>query len=326
MPGRRDLLRLGLGAALLGAVRPTLAAERVRVIGLMLSVPLNQTSSTRYPKFKQNLRRLGWIDGVNCRMEVQPSVGGPEARAAAARALVSLEPDVVVTSSSPDTAAVLALTRTIPIVFATAADPVGSGFVQSLARPGGNVTGFTNSHAGMSGKWLEFLKEIAPAIRRVGVVFNPQTAVRGGNYFLEPLRVAGPTLGVAVEPAALTDPGRIDALMQAFGGPEDGLVMPPDSFLYNHRQALAAAAARHRVPAIYPFNLFVAAGGLMSYSAELEIDGASYVDRILRGASPAELPVQSPRKYELMINRPVAVALGLTIPLSLLLRADEIVG
>jgi putative ABC transport system substrate-binding protein len=275
---------------------------------------------------KGDLEKLGWIEGRNLRYETRLTYGPPGTRETAAREMVALNPDVILASSSPETAALLALTRTIPVIFATATDPVGSGFVQSLARPGGNATGFTNSHASMGAKWLQLLKELDPRIVRVGVLFNPQSAPRGGRYFLEPIASAAPSLGMTAAAAHIASATGIDAAVAALSGdPRGGLVLPPDSFTVVHRRAIVEAVARHRVPAIYPFRYFTDVGGLVSYGAELEVRAAEYVDLILRGANPAELPVQSPRKYELLINLAAAHALGLKVPVSLLARADQII-
>jgi len=287
---------------------------------------LDDTQWTRLPATKARLEKLGWVENHNIRFELRSSYGGAAALATAVRELVDLNPDVILASSSAETAALAAATRTIPIIFATAADPVGNGFVQSLARPGGNVTGFTNSHAAMGGKWLQFLKEIAPAIGRVGVLFNPRTAPRGGRYFLDPLEEVAPSFEIALTAAPINDPAEIDAAVAAFSGePAGGLIVPPDSFTFAHRTTLVAAAARHRVPTIYSFRYFMAAGGLISYGADLEVRAWEYIDLILKGAKPADLPVQSPRKYELLINLKAADALGLKVPMVLLARADQII-
>ena len=331
---RREFLRCGVAAAVAwpGAA---FAEERVRIVGILAGLPLNDrlmskkvsdSSTSRISDLIRDLDKLGWVEGQNIRFEIRSSFGGPAARENAIKELVDLKPDVILTGSTIETTSLLAATRTIPIIFATATDPIGSGFVQSYARPGGNVTGFTNSDAEMGGKWLQFLKEADPGVVRVGVLFNPNTAPRAGRYFLEPIEVAGASLGVTVTAAPITDPSQIDAAIGAYAGdPAGGLIAQPDSYVVIHRQAIAAAAARHRVPAIYPFRYFMDSGALMSYGAALEVRSAEYVNLILRGAKPAELPVQSPRKYELLVNLKVAEALGLKFPLSLLARADQII-
>jgi putative ABC transport system substrate-binding protein len=321
---RRDFI-LAL-AATAGSASMARAAERLRVIGLMVSLPLTDVQWSRLPAFQRNFAKLGWVEGRNIRYEIRSSYGGPAPRAAAARELAALRPDVIVTSSTPDTAALLAVTRTIPIVFATAADPVGSGFVESLARPGGNVTGFTNSHSEMGGKWLQFLKEADPRLARAGVLFNPATVPRAGRYFLDPIEQAAATFGVTVATLPIDDPARIDAVIEGFAAePHGGLILPPDSFTVANRVAIVEAAAHHRVPAIYALSYFIDAGGFMSYGAELEVRDTYYVDLILKGANPGDLPVQSPRKFELLVNLKAARALGLKLPLTLLARADRII-
>jgi putative tryptophan/tyrosine transport system substrate-binding protein len=216
-------------------------------------------------------------------------------------------------------------TKTIPIVFTTASDPVGNGFVQSLARPGGNLTGFTNSDPEMGGKWLQLLRELDPRIERVGVLFNPDSTSRKGRYFLDPLESEAASTGIKVTPLPLRDPAQIDEAVRGYSGsPAGGLIGLADSFLVINRNALIAATAKYRVPMIYPFRYFIDAGGLIAYGPALEVRGGDYVDLILRGTKPGDLPVQSPRKYELLINRKSADELGLKISPALLARADEI--
>jgi putative ABC transport system substrate-binding protein len=308
-------------------------AERLRRIGIMSNVMPNDPWQ-RFPAYKKALADLGWIEGRNIAYEFR-TIDDPAKRPAIARELVSLNLDVIIANSTPDTSALLEATRTIPIVFSTAADPVGNGFVQSLARPGGNATGFTNSDASMSPKWLEFLKEVAPRIARVGVLFNPLTAPRRGEYYLAPLREAAPTLGLTLEMRPVGTAAEIAAAAASLSGdPAGGLVILPDSFLVLHRRVVIGAAARHKVPAIYPFRYFTAEGGLISYGATVGpqsretsrtiVETVRYVDLILRGTRPGELPVQSPRVYELLVNAGTAAALGLEIPEVLFARADQI--
>jgi putative tryptophan/tyrosine transport system substrate-binding protein len=239
--------------------------------------------------------------------------------------LLALKPDVILTGSTVETAAVLEATKTIPIVFATANDPVGNGFVESLAHPGGNVTGFTNSSAEMGGKWLQLIREAVPDLARVGILYNPATTPRGGRFFLDSIEQEAALAGVSVVPAPVSAPTEIDEAVRPFSAPpKAAMIALVDSFLVVHRQVAVAAAAKFRVPTIYPFYYFMDAGGLMSYGPTLEVRSADYVDLILRGTKAGDLPVQSPRKYELLINRTVARTLDLTIPFTLLARADEI--
>jgi putative ABC transport system substrate-binding protein len=333
-PSRRDLLRLATAAAV---ASPTVAraAERIRILALLTNLPLNDPlmrtggsdpRNARVAILIQDLEKFGWVLGQNLRMEIRSSAGGTGARETAVNELIALNPDVIVTSASVETAAMLAKTRTIPIVFATSADPVGSGFVESLARPGGNVTGFTNSDGEMGGKWLQFLKEADPRLTRVGVLLNPLTSPRGGHYFFDPIASAAGALGLSVKSVHITETSQIEAAVAAYaGGPEGGIVAPTDSFLVANRRVLVETATRYRVPAIYSFRYFMDVGGLMSYGPSLEVRAAEYVNLILRGAKPAELPVQSPRRFELLLNRKAAQALGLILPLSLLARADQII-
>lgn len=328
--GRRKFLQLAIAAAV-GWPRAVSAEERIRIVGSLTGLPLDDrlmsrsNVTSRIPQTMKGLEKFGWVEGRNIRYETRSSYGGPAAREAAIRELIALNPDLILTASTVETAAVLAVTRTIPVLFATAIDPVGNGFVESFARPGRNATGFTNSDAEMGGKWLQFLKEADPRITRIGVLFNPKTAARAGRYFLEPIEAAGASIGVTVTAAPITDPAQIDAMVASYaGGAPGGLIVQPDPDMVAYRQAIVAAATRHGVPAIYPFGYFMEAGGLMSYGAALEIRSAEYINLILRGAKPAELPVQSPRKYELILNLKVAEALGLKLPLSLIARADQI--
>jgi len=326
-PSRRLVMRLAAGAALAWpAAAAGQGAGRVRTVGVLVSLRMDDLQWTRLPALRAQLEKLGWVENRTLRLEVRSSYGGAAARAAAVKEMVALNPDVILASSTAETAALMAATSTIPIIFATAADPVGNGFVDSMARPGRNVTGFTNSHAAMGGKWLQFLKEIAPRVVRIGVLFNPQSAARQGEYFMAPMQALAPSIGVALAAAPLNDPAEIDSVMGGFAGePAGGLIVPPDSFTVAHRQAIVAAAAGHRVPTIYSFRYFMTAGGLISYGSDLEVRDAQYVDLILRGARAADLPVQSPRKYELLINLKVAEALGLSVPMVLLARADQII-
>ncbi|OAF19448.1 ABC transporter substrate-binding protein [Bradyrhizobium neotropicale] len=330
---RRGFMRLA-GASAAGWLALGASPDRVRIVcllsGLPLSDPLaakttNETAASRLGALVQGLNQRGWVDGVNVRVEIHSTLGGPEKLKATVQEAVDLNPDVIVTASTIETAAVMAATKTIPIVFATANDPVGNGFVESLAHPGGNVTGFTNSTAEMGSKWLQLLKEAVPAIERVGVIFNPVTTPRGGRFFLDAIEQEAKTAGVTLIPAPVQKASVIDEAIAGFSGsPPAGMIALVDSFLVVNRQAVVAAAAKHRVPMIYPFHYFIDAGGLMSYGAALEIRLADYVDLILRGTKAGDLPVQSPRKYELLINGKAADALGLKLPATLLARADEI--
>ena len=245
-----------------------------------------------------------------------------------AKELVALQPDLILSHNTPTTAALLQQTRTIPIIFAIVSDPVGSGFVASFPRPGGNVTGFTNIEPTMAGKWLELLKEIAPRVDRVAFLFNPATAPYA-EYYLGPFKAAAASLAVEAIAAPVHDTSELESVIAAQARePNGGLVVMPDSFLVAHRAEITSLAARYRLPAVYPFRFFVELGGLLSYGNDL-LDNfrraATYADRILKGAKPSELPVQAPVKFELVINLKTAKALGLNIPMALQQRADELI-
>lgn len=330
---RRDFIRLA-GATAAGWLGFGATTNRVRIVASITGLPLDdeltrrnmtETTTSRLGGLIGGLRQRGWVEGVNIRFEIRSSFGEPAKLQAAIRELLALEPDVILTSSTLETAAVMEATRTIPIVFATANDPVGNGFVASLAHPGGNVTGFTSSTAEMGGKWLQLIQEAVPDLARVGVLFNPATTPRAGRFFLDSIEQEASASGVSVVTAPVDTAADIDAAISRFSEPpRAAMIALVDSFLVINRQAVVAAAARYRVPMIYPFHYFTDAGGLMSYGPTLEVRSADYVDLILRGTRAGDLPVQSPRKYELLINRTVAVALGLKLPLTLLARADEI--
>jgi putative ABC transport system substrate-binding protein len=246
-----------------------------------------------------------------------------------AEELVGTHPDVLVAQSTPVVDAFRRATTTIPIVFVNVADPVGSGFVQSLAKPGGNITGLTNFEPSMGGKWLEILKEVAPNITLVGLMFNPATTPGGGAYFLRLIEDAAPNFALEPVTTIVHDRRGIERACVELGAqPDTGLVALPDTFMSANRDQIIALAAQHKLPAIYPFRYFTTDGGLIAYGVET-VDiyrrSASYVDRILRGARPNELPVQAPTKFELVINLKTASALGLTLPPTLLARADEVI-
>ncbi|WP_441235063.1 ABC transporter substrate-binding protein [Bradyrhizobium sp. 930_D9_N1_4] len=331
---RRDFLRLAgtttAGFFALGAT----PSDRIRIIGSLTALSLDdeltrrsltEAATTRLGGLIAGLRQRGWVEGVNFRLELRSTFGGPDKLKIAVQEIIDLKPDVILTGSTGETAAVLAATRTIPIVFATSNDPVGNGFVESLAHPGGNVTGFTSSTPEMGGKWLQLIKEAVPDIARVGVLFNPATTPRAGRYYLDSLEQEAATRGVEVVLAPVGKPAEIEGAISRFSEPpKAAMISLVDSFLVVNRQAIIAATAKYRVPMIYPFHYFLDAGGLMSYGPTLEVRSADYVDLILRGTKAGDLPVQSPRKYELLINRTVARSLGLTIPFTLLARADEI--
>jgi putative tryptophan/tyrosine transport system substrate-binding protein len=246
-----------------------------------------------------------------------------------AKELVDLQPDVILANGTPVTAALQRETRTIPIVFTVVGDPVGEGFVASLTRPGGNITGFIPQEAAMAGKWLELLTEIAPAVKRVAATFNPDTAPYLRSYYLPTFEAAARSLKVEPIAALVRSDAEIEMVITSLGRePRGGLVVMPDGFMFAHRTQIISLAARNNVPEVYQFSLFARDGGLLSYGPD-PVDifrrSASYVDRILRGEKPAELPVQVPVKFEMAVNLKTAKALGLTVPPTLLVRADEVI-
>jgi len=242
--------------------------------------------------------------------------------------LLAMAPDLILANSTPVTAALREQSRTVPIVFTQVTDPIGQGLVSNLAHPGGNITGFTSFEFSIGTKWLEALKQTAPHVTRVALVFNPQSAPFA-DMFLKPIEVVAPSFSVAPIKAAVRDPADIDRLFDALARePNGGLMVLPDISMTNYREAIVALAARHRVAAVYPFRFFAVSGGLMSYgtdSAEIFRRAAGYVDRILKGTSPGDLPIRAPTKYELVINLRTAKALGLGVPPTLLARADEVI-
>jgi putative tryptophan/tyrosine transport system substrate-binding protein len=328
---RREVLSL-LAGALAACPVPAIAqqAERMRVIGVLIGFAESDPDiPLRIAAFEQGLRELGWIEGRNIRIHYRFGFDSNRLQEFA-KELVALQPDLIVASSGLVVFALLRETRTAPIVFVTTADPVGDGFVASLARPGGNTTGFTNNLSSMGEKWLQLLKEIAPGIERVAIMFNPDTAPGGGgSYFLLPFETAAAS--IAVKPVAMPvrSPADIESSLAGFGhGQARGLVLMPDNFTSLHRERIIAAAAQHRVPAIYPFRFFAMDGGLMSYGTDL-LDlyrrVPAYVDRILKGAKPADLPVQAAAKVDLVINLKTAKALGLSVPRIMIARANEVI-
>ena len=300
----------------------------MRRIGVLMPLtaddPLGQT---RIAAFREELGNLGWIEGRNIRIDTRwMATGDVESMQRFAKELVALQPDLIVTQSTPITATVLQETRTIPIVFALVADPIGSGFVANYAQPGGSVTGFVTMVPEMAGKWLELLKEIAPRVARVTLLFNPATATYF-EYWLNPFKAAAVSFAVEAMAAPVHDRSELESVIaEQARAPNGGLVVMPDTFTDAHRVEITSLAARYRLPAVYPYRQFTAVGSLLSYGDDL-IDNfrraPTYVDGILKGEKPSELPVQAPVKFQLVVNLKAANALGLTIPPLLLARADE---
>jgi len=304
--------------------------ERMRRIGVLMSWDESDPEiKTFLSSFMQGLAELGWTDGGNVRMEVRWAGGNIVRLRMFAKELVDLQPDVILATSTPVTAALQQATRTIPIVFAGISDPVGAGFVASLPRPGGNLTGFINMEGAFAGKWLEVLTEIAPGIKRAAIMFNPDTAPGGGSYYLPSFDAAARKLKVEPITARVRSVAEIETVITSLGRePGGSLVVMPDIFVETHRGQIILFAARNNIPAVYSQSVFARDGGLLSYGPD-RVDifrrSASYVDRILRGAKPAELPVQLPTKFEMTVNAKTAKSLGLDVPLFLQQRADEVI-
>jgi putative tryptophan/tyrosine transport system substrate-binding protein len=328
---RRDFVA---GFAGLAAARPFAAraqqAGRTHRIGVLLGYAENdREGQALFAAFREELRKLGWAEGRNIRIDMRWAT--PEDAASIRRfsqELVALQPDLVVSHNTPTTAAMLQQTRTIPTVFVIVADPVYSGFVASFARPGGNVTGFTNFEPTIAGKWVELLKEIAPRVQRIAFLFNPTTATYSEIY-LKPFRAAAASFAVEAIAGPVRDRSEFESLVGSLARePNGGLIVMPDSFMNAHRTDVIALAGRHRLPVIAPYRFFPEVGALLSYGND-QVDNfrraATYADRILKGARPSELPVQAPVKFELVINMKAAKALGLDVPVHLQQRADEVI-
>jgi putative ABC transport system substrate-binding protein len=299
----------------------------MRRVGVLMNLPADDPEGrARFAAFVQGLQEFGWTDGRNGRIETRwgTDIGSTHRYAAE---LVALAPDVILASASAAMGALQQTTRTVPIVFVSIIDPVGAGFVESLARPGGNITGFALFEYGLSGKWLELLKEIAPGVTRAAVLRDPAVGSGVGQYAI--IQAVAPSFGVELRPIDMRDPGEIERGITAFARePNRGLIVAGAPSLSVHRDLIITLAARHQLPAVYPLPYFTRSGGLIAYGPD-SVDqyrrAAGYVDRILKGEKPADLPVQAPTKYELVINTKTAKTLGLEVPPQLLARADEVI-
>jgi putative tryptophan/tyrosine transport system substrate-binding protein len=332
MPGmrRREFVRL-LGGAV--ASWPQVAhaqqPDRMRKVGVLMGAVANsEHGQARVAAFRQGMQQLGWTEGRNVRIDTRwPAAGNSDEIRRYALELLALTPDVILATGSISMAPLLQTTRVVPIVFVQVVDPVGSGFVDSLARPGGNATGLTNFEYGLSAKWLELLKQIAPGVTRAAVLRDLGAAAGIGQFGA--IQTAAPSLGVEVNPINVRDADEIERALTAFARGSNGGIIVPGSALANvHRDLIVSLAARHRLPAAYANRVYVDAGGLISYGVDTFDQyrrAAGYVDRILKGEKPADLPVQAPTKFELVINLKCAQTLGLTVPQSLLARADEVI-
>jgi len=303
-------------------------AERMRRIVVLSGIAHDQEAEARIASFLKGLAELGWLEGRNVRVEVRWAAGDAERARTYAAEVLGFGPDVILANSTTVVAALQRETRTVPIVFVLGLDPVESGFVSGLARPGGNMTGFTTFEPEMGGKWLEVLKEIAPRVLRVGVMFNPQTQPFHAT-FLRSIEAAAPLFAVEPITAPVHSAAEIEQAMATLGRNAGGcFIVLPDIFTSANVDVILAWSARHSLPTLYPFPFFARKGGLVSYGIDLTDlfrRSASYVDRILRGTKPGELPVQTPNKFELVVNLKTAKALGLEVPPTLLARADEVI-
>jgi len=325
---RREFITLLGGAAVWPLAAHAQQGERMRRIGVLMPFAEdNPVGQARLAAFRQGLQQLGWADGRNVRIDIRWGAGDASLIRTHARELVALGPDVVMAFTSAAVAPLREVTRTVPIVFAVVADAVGAGFVESLVRPGGNVTGFTAYEYAVSGKWLELLKEIVPRVTRVAVLRDSAIAAGPGQFGA--MQALAPSLGMELHPVDLHEPGEIERAIGEFAkGSNNGLIVSGSPSATIHRNLIIMLAARHRLPAVYYDRFYVTGGGLISYGADTLDEcrrAAGYVDRILKGEKPADLPVQAPTKYELVINLKTARAIGIELPPSLLARADEVI-
>jgi ABC-type uncharacterized transport system substrate-binding protein len=302
--------------------------ERMRRIGALMNLAEDDPATkSRVAAFRQGLERRGWSEGRNVHIDYRFTASTAERIPAFAKELVGLQPDAILAQSTVAAAELQRETRSIPIVFVNVSDPVGAGFVANMARPGGNLTGVLHLEAGVIGKWLAMLKEIAPRLARAAVMGNRKTASL--DYFLRSAQAVAPSFAIEVVASHVETAADIERAIESIARmPDSSLILPPDAMTVTHRDLIIALVARHRLPAVYPVHLFVVAGGLMSYGTDQDAMfrlAAFYVDRILRGDKPAELPVQAPTKFETSVNLKTAKALGLTVPPGLLVAADEVI-
>jgi putative tryptophan/tyrosine transport system substrate-binding protein len=328
---RREFITLLGGVAAWPLTTREQQPSRVRRIGVLMAHAESDREFQAYlDAFRDGLRELGWTDGRNIRIDARwGALDDAESRQRSAQEIIALQPDLILTQNTPPTASMLQQTDTIPVIFVIVADPVGSGFVESLARPGRNATGFTVMEQTIAGKWLELLKEIAPRVDRAAFLFNPATAPYA-NYYLEPFTSAAASFGVRATAAPVHDKSELASVIadQARGVTTCGLILMPDGFLNVNRAEIISLVSQYRLPTVYPWRFFPELGGLLSYGTEQRDQfrlAATYVDRILKGAKPSELPVQAPVKFELVINIKTAKVLGLEVPRTLLARADEVI-
>ena len=326
---RREFLGVLGGAASWPLAARAQQSDRARRIGVLMGYAESDKEAQAWvAAFREGLQKLGWAEGHNFRIDIRWATSDPEAVQRLAKELVALQPDVILSPTTPTTAALLQQTRTIPIIFAIVSDPVGSGFVASFAKPGSNVTGFIILEPTLAGKWLALLKEIAPRIARVALLFNPVTAPYA-EYYLNPFKAAAASFAVEAIVAPVHDTSELDSAVGVQARePNGALIVIPDSFMTTHRAEITSLAARHRLPAVYPFRHYTEIGGLLSYGNDQRDNfrrAATYADRILKGEKPSELPVQAPVKFELVINLKTAKSLGLDVPFGMQQRADALI-
>jgi putative ABC transport system substrate-binding protein len=326
---REFIFTLGGAAAVWPLKGRAQQAERMRRVGVLVSgtTANDPEIPDRIAAFLKGMQQLGWTDGRNIRIDIREAGGNPDTIRKYATEFAALAPDVILSTGGATMNAMLQATRTVPIVFVIVPDPVGSGFVDSLARPGGNATGFMQFEYSLTGKWLELLKQIAPNVTRVAVLRDPAIVSGIGQFAV--IQSVAPSVGVDVSAINLRDAGEIERAVTAFArSANGGLILTTSALSARHRELIIALAARYKLPAVYSRRFFVTSGGLISYGVDF-LDqyrlAAGYVDRILKGEKPADLPVQAPTKYELVINLKTAKALGLEVPASLLARADEVI-
>jgi putative tryptophan/tyrosine transport system substrate-binding protein len=325
---RREFIALIGGAASWPLAARAQQPDRMRHVGVLIAFAADDPEAkARIAKFELELKGRRWSEARQVHIDVRFAAGNPDQYQVLAKELVALQPDVIVAHTTLVTAALQRQTGAIPIVFVNVSDPIGAGFVASLARPGGNLTGVQLYEAGVVSKWLALLKEIGPRLGRVAFIGNPRTSPF--DYFRRAATAAAPALAMEIVPSRVETAADIEDAIKSFAAkPNGGLLIPPDTTMGIHRDIIIALAARYHLPAVYPFRLFIAAGGLMAYETpQVELFGqaADYVDRILRGANPADLPVQTPTKFETILNLKTAKALGLEVPSSLIVRADEVI-
>jgi putative tryptophan/tyrosine transport system substrate-binding protein len=325
---RREFITLLGGSAAWPLAARAQQPDQVRRVGVLMNVAAEDPEAqARNVAFLQSLQELGWTEGRNLRIDHRWAAGDADRLRRDAAELLALAPDVVLASGTSTVGPLQKVTRTVPIVFAGVADPIGAGFVDSMARPGGNTTGFISFEYGLSGKWLELLKQIAPGVTRVAVLRDPD--ISGGTGQFGAIQSVAPSLGVELSPVNVRDAGEIERAVAAFAHRSNGgLIVTASGLAVVHRDLIITLAARHKLPTVYYYRFFVTAGGLVSYGPDPHDQyrrAAGYVDRILKGEKPADLPVQAPTKLELVINMRTARALGLDLPAQLLARADEVI-